>query len=140
MCPETIGIGVNRDGAFADYLVLPETNVWPIHNDIPSDIASIFDPLGNAMHSALSHDIIGEDVLITGAGPIGLMAIKICKMIGARNVVITDINDYRLLLAESYGVSKAININKEELKTHYSTLKMINGFDVGLEMSVVPQL
>ena len=87
------------------------------------------------MHSALSHNIIGEDVLITGAGPIGLMAIKICKMIGARNVVITDINDYRLLLAESYGVSKAININKEELKTHYSNLKIINGFDVGLEMS-----
>ena len=90
------------------------------------------------MHSTLSHDIIGEDVLITGAGPIGLMAIKICKMIGARNVVITDINDYRLLLAESFGASKAININKEDLKSHYSELKMINGFDVGLEMSGSP--
>ncbi len=138
LCPKTIGIGVNRDGAFAEYLVLPETNVWPIHNDIASDIASIFDPLGNAMHSALSHNVIGEDVLITGAGPIGLMATKICKMIGARNVVITDVNDYRLLLAESYGASKAINVNKEKLKNHYNTLKMINGFDIGLEMSGSP--
>ena len=138
LCPSTIGIGINCNGAFAEYLVIPETNIWPIHDDISSDIASFFDPLGNAIHSALSYNMIGEDVLITGAGPIGLMSIKICKFIGARNIVITDINDYRLKLAKKFGASKTINIKNQNIKDYYNDLKIINGFDIGLEMSGNP--
>ena len=138
LCPSTIGIGVNCNGAFGEYLVIPESNVWPVHDDIPSEIASFFDPLGNAVHSALSHEMIGEDVLITGAGPIGLMSIKICQFIGARNIVITDINNFRLDLAKKLGASKTLNINHQKIQDHLSDLKIINGFDVGLEMSGNP--
>ena len=95
LCHKTIGVGIQRAGAFAEYLVIPESNVWPIHDDIPSEIAAFFDPLGNAIHTALSYEMVGEDVLITGAGPIGIMATAICKFVGARNVVITDVNEYR---------------------------------------------
>ena len=116
LCHKTIGIGVHRDGAFAEYLSLPESNVWPIHNDISSEIASFFDPLGNAVHTALSFDITGEDVLITGAGPIGLMCVAICKYSGAKNIVITDINDYRLAIAKELGASKTINIKNDSIE------------------------
>ena len=109
LCHKTIGVGIHRNGAFAEYLVIPESNVWPIHNDIPSEIASFFDPFGNAVHTALSYRLTGEDVLISGAGPIGIMAGAICKFSGSRNVVITDVNDYRLDLAVKLGATKAIN-------------------------------
>ena len=138
LCPSTIGIGVNCNGAFGEYLVIPESNVWPIDNNISSEIASFFDPLGNAVHSVLSHKMIGEDVLITGAGPIGLMSIKICKFIGARNIVITDVNDFRLDLARKFGASKALNIKTQKISDHLKELNIINGFDVGLEMSGNP--
>mgnify|MGYP001342762947 CR=1 FL=1 len=138
VCNKAIGIGIQKAGAFAEYLVMPESNIWPIHNDISTDIAAFFDPFGNAIHSALSYDMVGEDVLITGAGPIGLMSVAICNFVGARNIVITDINDYRLNLAKSMGATKAININKYSIKEFYDELNMINGFDVGLEMSGNP--
>ena len=138
LCHKTIGVGIHRDGAFAEYLVIPESNVWPIHEDIPSEIASFFDPFGNATHTALSYEMVGEDVLITGAGPIGIMAVAICNFVGARNVVITDVNEYRLDLARKMGVTRAINISKETIKDCYPELNMVNGFDVGLEMSGNP--
>ena len=138
LCHKTIGIGVHRDGAFAEYLSLPESNVWPIHNDISSEIASFFDPLGNAVHTALSFDITGEDVLITGAGPIGLMCVAICKYSGAKNIVITDINDYRLAIAKELGASKAINIKNDSINNHLKKLGIKYGFDVGLEVSGNP--
>ena len=118
---------------------MPESNIWPIHNDIPSDIAAFFDPFGNAVHTSLSYEMVGEDVLITGAGPIGLMATAICKFVGARNVVITDINDYRLGLAKEMGATKAINVSKHSITEFYSQLNMTSGFDVGLEMSGNPE-
>ena len=103
------------NGAFAEYLVIPESNVWPIHKDIPSEIAAFFDPYGNAIHTALSFEMVGEDVLITGAGPIGIMAVAICNFVGARHVVITDVNDYRLELAKKIGASKVVNVNKQKI-------------------------
>ena len=138
ICHKTIGVGIQRPGAFAEFLVIPESNVWPIHKDIPSEIAAFFDPFGNATHTALSFEMTGEDVLITGAGPIGVMAVAICKFVGARNIVITDINEYRLELAQKLGATKAINISKENIKDYYSELNIVNGFDVGLEVSGNP--
>ena len=139
LCHKTIGVGIHRNGAFAEYLVIPESNVWPIHNDIPSEIASFFDPFGNAVHTALSYRLTGEDVLISGAGPIGIMAVAICKFSGSRNVVITDVNDYRLDLAVKLGATKAINPKKESLKDVFNELGIKHGFDVGLEMSGNPE-
>ena len=138
LCHKTIGIGVHRDGAFAEFLVIPESNVFPIHDDIPSEIAAFFDPYGNAVHSSLSYEMVGEDVLITGAGPIGIMAVAICNFVGARNTVITDINDYRLSLAKELGATKAINTSRNSIEEFYPQLNMTNGFDVGLEMSGNP--
>ena len=139
LCQKTIGIGIQRAGCFAEYLVLPESNVWPIHMDIPSEIAAFFDPFGNAAHTALSYEMVGEDVLITGAGPIGIMAVAICSFVGARNIVITDINDFRLELARKMGATKTINVKNERIGNVYSELNMTSGFDVGLEMSGSPE-
>ena len=138
LCQKTIGIGIQRAGCFAEYLVLPESNVWPIHMDIPSEIAAFFDPFGNAAHTALSYEMVGEDVLITGAGPIGIMAVAICSFVGARNIVITDMNDFRLELARKMGATKTINVKNERIGNVYSELNMTSGFDVGLEMSGNP--
>ena len=138
LCHKTVGVGIQRDGAFAEYLVIPESNVWPIHDDIPSEIAAFLDPFGNAVHTALSYEMVGEDVLITGAGPIGIMAVAVCKFVGARNVVITDVNDYRLELARKLGANKAINVSQENIIDSYTDLNMANGFDVGLEVSGNP--
>jgi len=138
LCHKTIGVGIQRDGAFAEYLVIPESNVWPIHKDIPSEIAAFFDPFGNAAHTALSFEMVAEDVLITGAGPIGIMAVSICNFVGARHVVITDVNDYRLNLARKMGASRAINVSHERISDVFEELNMSNGFDVGLEMSGNP--
>ena len=138
LCHKTIGVGIHCDGAFAEYLVIPESNVWPIHEDIPSEIAAFFDPFGNATHTALSYEMVGEDVLITGAGPIGIMAVAICNFVGARNVVITDVNEYRLDLARKMGASRAINVSNESISDCYSELNMTSGFDIGLEMSGNP--
>ena len=135
LCHRTIGIGIHRDGAFADYIVIPESNVWPVNEEIPSDIASFFDPFGNAVHAGLHYEMIGEDVLITGAGPIGLMATSICNFVGARNVVITDVNEYRLDLAREMGATKAINVRNNSIAEFFPELNMTSGFDVGLEMS-----
>jgi threonine 3-dehydrogenase len=137
LCADTKGVGVNRPGAFAEYLALPTTNVW-VHNDVDRDIAAIFDPFGNAVHTALSFDVLGEDVLITGAGPIGIMAAAIVKHAGARFVVITDVNEYRLELARKMGVTLAVNPAKQNLKNVQKELGMKEGFDVGLEMSGNP--
>ena len=139
LCQKSSGIGVHRDGAFAEYLIIPESNVWPVHDEIPSDIASFFDPFGNAVHTSLSFEMVGEDVLITGAGPIGMMSVAICKFVGARNVVITDVNDYRLTLAKEMGATKTINISKNSISEFYPELNMTSGFDVGLEMSGNPE-
>lgn len=135
LCPNTKGVGVNRPGSFAEYLSLPVDNVFPIPDDIPDEIAAIFDPFGNAVHTALSFDLVGEDVLITGAGPIGIMAVAICKHVGARHVVITDVNPYRLALAEKMGATRAVDVSKEKLTDVMAELGMKEGFDVGLEMS-----
>jgi threonine 3-dehydrogenase len=138
LCRNTVGVGVNRPGAFADYLVIPAVNAFPIPDDIPDEIASILDPFGNAAHTALSFDLVGEDVLITGAGPIGIMAAAICRHVGARHVVITDRNPYRLELAKKMGAHRTVNIENETLKGVMPELNMVEGFDVGLEMSGVP--
>ncbi len=138
LCRNTLGVGVNRPGSFAEYLVIPATNVMALPDDISGDEAAILDPLGNATHCALSFDVVGEDVLITGAGPIGIMAAAIVKHIGARHVVITDVNDYRLDLAKQMGVSRAVNVKYESLKDVADELGMLEGFDVGLEMSGNP--
>ena len=135
LCPETKGIGVHCNGAFAEYLVIPESNVWPLHNEIPSEIASFFDPLGNAVHTALAFNLTGEDVLICGAGPIGMMATAICKFSGARNIVISDVNDYRLNIAKDLGATRTINPRKKNIKDIFNELNISRGFDVGLEMS-----
>ena len=135
LCKETVGVGVNRDGAFAQYLVIPQENVRPCEPGVPLEMYSIFDPFGNAVHTALSFDLTGEDVLITGAGPIGIMAAAVCKHIGARRVVITDINDTRLELAKKLGIQHTINTAKEDLSAVMETLNIREGFDVGLEMS-----
>lgn len=138
LCRNTVGVGVNRPGAFAEYLVIPAKNAFKIPDEISDDIASIFDPFGNAVHTALSFDLVGEDVLITGAGPIGIMAVAICKFVGARHVVITDVNEYRLDLAKKMGATRAVNVAKEDLREVMDELNMTEGFDVGLEMSGVP--
>ncbi len=135
LCKETVGVGVNRDGAFAQYLVIPGVNVRKCEKDIPEEIYSIFDPLGNAVHTALSFELTGEDVLITGAGPIGIMAAAVCKHVGARRVVITDITDERLELAKKLGIQHAVNTKKEDLSKVMKSLSIKEGFDVGLEMS-----
>ena len=134
LCADTKGIGVNRPGAFAEYLALPMTNVW-VHNGIDPDVAAIFDPFGNAVHTALSFEVLGEDVLITGAGPIGIMAAAIVRHAGARFVVITDLNEHRLELARKMNVTLAVNPRKQNLKDVQKQLGMKEGFDVGLEMS-----
>ncbi len=138
LCRNTTGVGVNREGAFAEYLVIPAFNAFKIPDEIPDELAAVFDPFGNAVHTALSFDLVGEDVLITGAGPIGIMAAAICRHVGARHVVITDINEYRLDLAEKMGVTRAVNVAKESLTDVMSELDMTEGFDVGLEMSGAP--
>ena len=135
LCRNTQGVGVNRPGAFAEYLCLPQDNIVAIPDDITDEIASIFDPLGNAVHTALSYDLIGEDVLVTGAGPIGIMGALVAQHVGARKVVITDISDYRLQLAKSLGVKHVVNAEKSDLKNVMQSLGMTEGFDVGLEMS-----
>ena len=138
LCPETVGIGVNRDGAFAEYMVVPASNLWRIPDEIPSELAAFFDPFGNAAHCALSFDLVGEDVLITGAGPIGIIAAGICNHVGARHVVVTDINNYRLELASQMGATHTVNVLENSIDDLVASLK-IDGFDVGLEMSGVPQ-
>jgi len=138
LCADTKGIGVNRTGAFAEYISVPMTNVWHHRPDIDRDVASIFDPFGNAVHTALSFDLLGEDVLITGAGPIGIMAVAIAKHAGARFVVITDVNDYRLNLAKQMGADVALNVKEHSLSDVQKQLGMKEGFDVGLEMSGSP--
>ena len=135
LCPNTQGVGVNRPGSFAEYLALPATNLFRLPDVISDDLASIFDPYGNAAHTALSFDMVGEDVLITGAGPIGCMAAAIARHVGARNVVITDVNPYRLDLARRMGATRAVDVSKEDLKSVMHELGMTEGFDVGLEMS-----
>ncbi|TVQ82579.1 MAG: L-threonine 3-dehydrogenase [Micavibrio sp.] len=135
LCRNTKGVGVNRPGAFAEYLVIPAENVFPVPDNISDDLAAIFDPLGNAVHTALSFDLVGEDVLITGAGPIGVMAAAIVRHAGARHVVITDVNPYRLELARKMNVSRAVNVAEEDLRDVMQKLGMTEGFDVGLEMS-----
>ena len=135
LCRDTQGIGVNRPGAFAEYISVPVTNVWHHKEDIDRDVASIFDPFGNAVHTALSFNVLGEDVLITGAGPIGIMAAAVVKHAGARYVVITDLNDYRLELARKIGVTLAHNVRDGKIADVQKKLGMKEGFDVGLEMS-----
>ncbi|MDH3915932.1 MAG: L-threonine 3-dehydrogenase, partial [Chromatiales bacterium] len=138
LCRNTVGVGVNRQGCFAEYLVIPASNVFVLPEAVTDDIASILDPLGNAAHTALSFDLVGEDVLITGAGPIGIMAAAICRHVGARHVVITDVNDYRLDLASKMGANRVVNATRESLDDVMAELGMTEGFDVGLEMSGHP--
>ena len=139
LCNKTSGVGVNRPGAFAQFISIPQTNVWVADPNIPLDVISCFDPLGNAVHTALSFDVLGEDVLITGAGPIGIMAASVARHAGARYIVITDLNPYRLELAKSAGVTMAIDPSKLSLKHVMDELGMKEGFDVGLEMSGNPE-
>ncbi len=139
LCAHTEGVGVNRPGAFAEYLALPMSNVWHHREGISRDVASIYDPLGNAVHSALAFDLLGEDVLITGAGPIGCMAAAVAKHAGARYVVVTDVNDYRLDLASKMGATSTLNVRERRIAEVQSELRLEEGFDVGLEMSGNPQ-
>jgi threonine 3-dehydrogenase len=138
LCINTVGVGVNRPGAFAEYVAIPGSNVQPVPDNISDDIASILDPLGNAVHTALHFDLVGEDVLITGAGPIGMMATAISRHVGARYIVVTDVNDYRLELAETMGADRELNVTRENVSDVMADLGMKEGFDVGLEMSGVP--
>ena len=138
LCNDTAGIGVTRPGAFAEYIALPQTNVWLHKPEIDREVASIFDPFGNATHSALSFPVLGEDVLVTGAGPIGIMSAAIARHAGARHVVITDVNEYRLNLAKQMGVTRAVNVAHEKLADVQAEFGMDEGFDVGLEMSGNP--
>ncbi len=138
LCRNTIGIGVNRPGCFADYLSIPASNVFALPDAIDDDIASILDPFGNAVHTALSFDLVGEDVLITGAGPIGVMASAVARHVGARFVVVTDVNEYRLGLARKMGATRAVNVREESLSDVMTELGMREGFDVGMEMSGQP--
>jgi threonine 3-dehydrogenase len=135
LCRNTVGVGVDRPGCFAEYLVIPAVNVFRLPKDISADMASILDPFGNAAHTALTYDMVGEDVLITGAGPIGIMAAGIARHVGARHVVITDINDYRLDLASQMGATRAVNVTNTSLDSVMEDLGMVEGFDIGLEMS-----
>ena len=139
LCNDTVGIGVNRPGAFAEYISVPMTNVWHHREGVDEEVASIFDPLGNAVHTALSFELLGEDVLITGAGPIGIMAIPVAKHAGARHVVITDVNEYRLELARKMGATIALNVKTGSIADIQDQLGMKEGFDVGLEMSGNPR-
>ena len=138
LCRNTVGVGVNRQGCFAEYLVIPAFNAYRLPDAVSDDLASIFDPFGNAVHTALSFDLVAEDVLITGAGPIGIMAVAVARHCGARHVVITDVNEYRLALARRMGATLAINVNERSLESVMQELGMTEGFDVGLEMSGVP--
>ncbi len=138
LCRNTVGVGVNRPGAFAEYLVIPADNAFKLPDDISDELAAIFDPFGNAVHTALAFDLVGEDVLITGAGPIGIMAAAVARHVGARHVVITDVNEYRLDLAKTMGATRTVDVSKENLKDVMTELGMKEGFDVGLEMSGVP--
>ena len=139
LCANTVGVGVNRPGCFAEYLAIPAMNAFPLPDAISDDIAAFLDPFGNATHTALSFDLVGEDVLITGAGPIGVMAVAIARHVGARHVVITDVNAYRLGLATKMGATRAVNVQQEKLDDIMRDLGMTEGFDVGLEMSGNPQ-
>ena len=138
LCAETRGVGVNRTGAFAEFIALPQTNVWYHDQSLNRDVMALFDPFGNAAHTALSFDTLGEDVLITGAGPIGIMAAAICRHAGARHVVVTDRNEFRLNLAEGMGATRTVNVEQENLAEVQRELGMQEGFDVGLEMSGNP--
>ncbi len=138
LCVQSTGIGGGRDGAFAEYLRMPAANLWKLHPDISSEIAAILDPLGNAVHTALSFDVTGEDVLITGAGPIGIMAAITCRFVGARHVVVTDINEYRLDLLRRLDAGLAVDVTNESLDDVIRVLNMSNGFDIGLEVSGNP--
>lgn len=136
LCRSTVGVGVNRQGAFAEFLCIPANNAFPLPEEVPDDVASLLDPFGNATHTALSFDLVGEDVLVTGAGPIGIMGAALAKHVGAKNVVITDVNEYRLDLARKMGVTRAVNVMHENLQeVAFGELGMKEGFDVGLEMS-----
>lgn len=135
LCRKNVSVGVTRNGAFAEYLVIPAINAYPIPNNVTDNQAAILDPLGNATHTALSFDVVGEDVLITGAGPVGLMAAAVVRHVGARYIVITDVNEYRLKLAEKIGINMAVDTRKTSLKEVMKQLGMREGFDVGLEMS-----
>lgn len=135
LCAHTSGIGVNRNGAFAEYIAVPASNVWLCNPDIPLEYYSCFDPFGNAVHTALAFDVLGEDVLITGAGPIGVMATAIVRRAGARHVVVTDLNPYRLELAKKMGATRVVNVSEERLEDVMKELGMKEGFDIGLEMS-----
>lgn len=139
LCPNTEGVGVNRPGAWAEFVSIPATNAWHADPSIPLDVLSCFDPLGNAVHTALTYDLVGEDVLITGAGPIGCMAVPICKQAGARHVVVTDINPYRLDLALKMGATRALDVRSQNLEETMKQLGMKEGFDVCLEMSGNPK-
>ncbi|MGI9205588.1 MAG: L-threonine 3-dehydrogenase [Woeseiaceae bacterium] len=139
LCMNTVGIGVDRAGAFADYISVPAFNIFKLPDAISNEMASILDPLGNATHTALSFDLVGEDVLITGAGPIGIMAVAIARYAGARHIVITDVNDYRLDLAKNMGASVALNVTQGTIDQTMLDLGMEEGFDVGMEMSGNPQ-
>jgi threonine 3-dehydrogenase len=138
LCPNTLGVGVNRTGAFAQYLSIPARNVYKVDPSIPEDVISTFDPLGNAVHTALSWDLVAEDVLITGAGPIGCMAAAVCRFAGARHVVVTDVNPWRLELAKKLGATRTVNVAEESLTQVKESLGMKEGFDVALEMSGHP--
>lgn len=139
LCRNSIGVGVQRQGCFAEYLVIPAVNAYPIPDEVSDEVASILDPLGNATHCALSFDLIGEDVLITGAGPVGMFATAVARHVGARNIVVTDVNDYRLSLAKKLGATRVVNAAQESLENVMKELNMTEGFDVGLEMSGNPQ-
>ena len=138
LCRNTLGIGVNRPGSFAEYVSVPAFNVYKLSDDITDEMGAIFDPYGNAVHTTLAFDLVGEDVLITGAGPIGVMAAAVARFVGARHVVITDINDYRLDLARTMGATRAVNVQRTSLADVMADLGMTEGFDVGLEMSGAP--
>ncbi|MEM9169427.1 MAG: L-threonine 3-dehydrogenase [Pseudomonadota bacterium] len=138
LCRNTKGVGVNRPGAFADYLSVPAFNVYRLPDGVSDELGAIFDPFGNAAHTALAFDLVGEDVLITGAGPIGVMAAAIARFVGARHVVVTDVNDYRLDLARAMGATRAVNVQTTDLNDVMNDLGMTEGFDVGLEMSGAP--
>lgn len=138
LCPHTIGVGVNRDGAFAEYLSLPAQNAYKVSREIPEDIISNFDPLGNAVHTALSWDLVAEDILITGAGPIGCMSAAVAAFAGARHIVVTDINPYRLDLAKKLGATRVVDVRSESLDDVKEELGMVEGFDIAFEMSGHP--
>lgn len=135
LCRNTVGLGVNRVGCFAEYVSIPGFNIFKLPVGVPDEIAAFFDPLGNAVHTALSFDLVGEDVLITGAGPIGVMAAAICRHVGARHVVLTDVNDFRLELGKKLGATRTVNVANEDLGKVMEEIGMAEGFDVGLEMS-----